>query len=70
MNNGRNKKAGASAKQLVDTSPSVFSLRLPSNLRAVADAYADGTGVSLNGLICIALVDYLGTRGLNLPMKK
>lgn len=43
--------------------PSTFSLRLPPALRIAADRYADGTGVSLNGLVCIALADYLASRG-------
>lgn len=40
-----------------------FSLRLPPPLRTAADKYADATGVSLNGLVCIALADYLASRG-------
>lgn len=45
------------------SSPSgVFSLRIPPPLRAAADKYADATGVSLNGLVCIALADYLAAR--------
>lgn len=41
----------------------VFSLRLPASLRVAADKYASSTGVSLNGLVCIALADYLASRG-------
>lgn len=41
----------------------VLSLRLPAPLRTAADRYADSTGVSLNGLLCIALADYLASRG-------
>lgn len=40
-----------------------FSLRIPPALRIAADKYADATGVSLNGLVCIALADYLSSRG-------
>lgn len=46
--------------------PAAFSLRLPPSLRAGADRYADATGVSLNGLVCIALADYLAARGFQL----
>lgn len=43
--------------------PGTLSLRLPAPLRIAADRYADATGVSLNGLVCIALADYLTYRG-------
>nr|CRY95703.1 hypothetical protein [uncultured prokaryote] len=46
-----------------ETPTGVFSLRLPVLLRAAACKYADATGVSLNGLVCIALADYLASRG-------
>ena len=42
---------------------SAFSLRLPDQLRQAAQQCAESTGVSLNGLVCIALADYLTTRG-------
>ena len=44
---------------------SAFSLRLPDHLRAVAQQCADSTGISLNGLVCTALVDYLASRGFS-----
>lgn len=47
----------------IDQTPKVLSLRLPGPLRVAADKYADSTGVSLNGLVCIALADYLTARG-------
>lgn len=40
-----------------------FSLRIPPALRIAADKYANATGVSLNGLVYIALADYLASRG-------
>lgn len=43
--------------------PKALSLRLPESLRESADRYAEATGLSLNGLICVALADYLATRG-------
>jgi len=43
--------------------PASLTIRLPSPLRIAADSYADSTGVSLNGLVCIALADYLASRG-------
>lgn len=54
-----------SAKPPTDTAPpsGAFSLRLPAPLRDAANKYADATGVSLNGLVCIALADYLADRG-------
>lgn len=64
-----NKKKGGSpsadspaALPVPSPSSGVFSLRLPPPLRAAADKYADATGVSLNGLVCIALADYLAAR--------
>lgn len=44
------------------STPGAFSLRIPPALRAAANKYADETGVSLNGLVCIALADYLAAR--------
>ena len=43
--------------------PASLTVRLPPPLRTTADRYADATGVSLNGLVCIALADYLASRG-------
>ena len=44
--------------------PAAFSLRLPDQLRQeTAQRCADSTGVSLNGLVCTALADYLTSRG-------
>jgi len=43
--------------------PAALTVRLPPPLRITADRYADATGVSLNGLVCIALADYLASRG-------
>ena len=42
--------------------PAAFS-RLPDQLRQAAQRCADSTGVSLNGLVCTALADYLTSRG-------
>lgn len=44
--------------------PASFSVRLPENLRIAAKSYADSTGLSLNGLLCVALADYLASRGI------
>lgn len=54
-----------SSSPLPDETPSarVLSLRLPPPLREVAERYADATGLSLNGLLCVALTDYLASRG-------
>jgi hypothetical protein len=60
---GSSSKPSPSALQKEVPAPSVFSLRLPAPLRTAADKYADATGVSLNGLLCIALADYLASRG-------
>lgn len=57
----RPRKAQPVEKEI--TPPAALTVRLPSPLRVAADRYADGTGVSLNGLICIALADYLSSRG-------
>lgn len=68
MNNNRKTK-GQPSKPSPSTPPKdspssgVFSLRLPTPLRVAADKYASSTGVSLNGLVCIALADYLASRG-------
>ena len=43
--------------------PSALSLRLPESLRENAARYAEATGLSLNGLVCVALADYLASRG-------
>ncbi len=42
----------------------VISLRLPENLSACARRHAEKCGVSLNGLICLALADYLMGRNV------
>lgn len=44
------------------TPPRTLALRLPDSLRRSADRYAQATGLSLNGLICVALADYLAAR--------
>ena len=38
-------------------------LRIPEGLHAIASSYSDSCGISLNSLICISLVEYLGERG-------
>lgn len=55
------KKVGPPQKE--EPLAKVLSLRLPVPLRGSAERYADATGVSLNGLMCIALADYLSARG-------
>lgn len=66
MTNHRKKASSPPAKsasvQDVHPPSGTFSLRLPPALRAAANKYADATGVSLNGLVCIALADYLAAR--------
>lgn len=57
-----NKKKGTPPKE-EPLSTKVLSLRLPPPLRATADRYADSIGISLNGLACIALAEYLASRG-------
>ncbi len=49
---------------------SAFSLRLPDQLRQSAQKCAESTGVSLNGLVCIALADYLTSRGYRVHSKQ
>lgn len=39
--------------------PMATSIRLPDPLKAEAAAYAASAGVSLNGLVCLALRQYL-----------
>lgn len=46
-----------------------LSLRLPEKLRAQAVLCSDTTGLSMNGLICIALADYLAERGYKIHPK-
>jgi hypothetical protein len=43
------------------------TVRLPTELQAEAMAYADRLGLSLNGLIAVALRDYLDGRRRVLP---
>ena len=42
----------------------VISLRLPGDLSTCARGHAEKCGVSLNGLICLALADYLMGRNV------
>ena len=49
---------------------SAFSLRLPDQLRQTAQKCAESTGVSLNGLVCTALADYLTSRGYRVHPKE
>lgn len=63
MENNRKKKTAPQKPPKNEPPPGAFSLRLPGPLRVAADRYADATGVSLNGLVCIALADYLAARG-------
>lgn len=66
-NINRNKKSPPKRNEPVPdekpVTPSAFSLRLPPPLRDAAEAYSEMTGVSLNGLLCVALADYLASRG-------
>lgn len=43
--------------------PKTVSLRLPGKLSDLAHQCAESSGLSLNGLICTALADYLASRG-------
>jgi len=63
MNNTRKKPQVRPGSPPPGKVAGAFSLRLPGPLRIAADSYADATGVSLNGLVCIALADYLASRG-------
>ena len=45
------------------SAPGRLLSRLPDQLRQAAQRCADSTGVSLNGLVCTALADYLTSRG-------
>lgn len=60
---GPPKKEPSCALPEEPTPAKVLSLRLPPPLREAAERYADSTGLSLNGLLCVALADYLATRG-------
>lgn len=52
------------AKKPTEKNASVtVSLRLPDTIKEAAQSYCDMIGVSLNGLLCTALVDYLAARG-------
>lgn len=55
--------APPSTLQKEEPSAKVLSLRLPVPLRQTAERYADATGLSLNGLLCVSLADYLASRG-------
>lgn len=46
------------------------SLRLPDTIKEAAQAYGDMIGVSLNGLLCTALVDYLAARGCKITPRR
>lgn len=63
MANNRKKNPTPQKPSQNEPPSGAFSLRLPVPLRVAADRYADATGVSLNGLVCIALADYLAARG-------
>lgn len=47
----------------VDTPALSVSLRLPEGLASIAKACSANYGVSLNALVCVALVDYLEGKG-------
>jgi predicted HicB family RNase H-like nuclease len=59
---GSTPKSSPSTLPVSPSTPGAFSLRLPPPLRTAADKYAESTGISLNGLVCIALADYLAAR--------
>ena len=40
-----------------------ISLRLPEKLHETARLCSESCGIPLNGLICVALTDYLSSRG-------
>lgn len=46
----------------VNTPIMATTARLPADLKAEADAYAAGLGISLNALLAVALRDYLDAR--------
>lgn len=49
-------------------SPIVVTLRIPEVLKAEAEAYADGLGISLNALLAVSLREYLnGQRSSVMP---
>lgn len=60
---GPPKKEPSSPLPKEEPSAKVLSLRLPPPLREAAEKYADATGLSLNGLLCVSLADYLASRG-------
>lgn len=60
---GTPKKEPSPSPPKEEPSAKVLSLRLPPPLREAAERYADATGLSLNGLLCVSLADYLASRG-------
>lgn len=48
----------------------VVSLRLPENLSAAARTCSALCGISLNALVCVALADYLDSKGYNVHSGK
>ena len=63
MNKGENHANSQKKEMPPPPPPAAFSLRMPPPLRLAAEKYADSTGLSLNGLLCVALTDYLASRG-------
>ena len=62
----KNRRKHAPAQKKKDrpiSTPVRLLARLPDQLRQAAQRCADSTGVSLNGLVCTALADYLTSRG-------
>ena len=64
------KKKTVPAPPVSTSQSSAFSLRLPDQLRQSAQKCSESTGVSLNGLVCIALADYLTSRGYRVHSKQ
>ena len=44
------------------TNTFITQVRVPENLAQKAKVYAEDTGLSLNGLFCVALKEYLRVR--------
>ena len=53
----------ATPEEQAGSATRLVSLRLPGKLQDTARSCAESCGIPLNGLICIALADYLSSRG-------
>lgn len=65
MANTRKNPPAIPPKEVVPVDPPALSvsLRLPENLSSIARACSANCGISLNALVCVALVDYLEGKG-------